>query len=112
MNVVFKQTGDAVDYTPAADVKAGDVVIQGDLLGVAKLDIPTGKLGSLALTGVFEFPKAVGAGTAIPVGTRVFWDVAEARAKADDEAGANKLIGKTIKAAGDDDTNVRVRLGQ
>ena len=112
MSTKFIQTGDAVDYTPGADVSAGDVVVQGELVGVAKLDIQTGKLGALAVTGLFDFPKAAGAGTAIAVGTRVYWDMAEQVAKADSEAGANMEIGKTVKAASDDDALVRVRLSQ
>lgn len=112
MSVKYIQTGDAVDYTPGANVSAGDVVVQGELVGVAKLDIKTGKLGALAVTGLFDFPKATGAGSAIAVGTRVYWDVAEQVAKADSEAGANKEIGKTVKAAADADALVRVRLSQ
>ena len=112
MSVKYIQTGDAVDYTPGANVAAGDVVVQGELVGVAKLDIQTGKLGALAVTGLFDFPKATGAGTAIAAGTRVYWDVAEQVAKADSEAGANMEIGKTVKAAADADALVRVRLNQ
>ena len=112
MSVKYIQTGDAVDYTPGANVAAGDVVVQGELVGVAKLDIQTGKLGALAVTGLFDFPKAAGAGTGIAAGTRVYWDVAEQVAKADSEAGANKEIGKTVKAAADDDALVRVRMSQ
>jgi len=112
MSVKYIQTGDAVDYTPGANVAAGDVVVQGELVGVAKLDIQTGKLGALAVTGLFDFPKAAGAGTAIAAGTRVYWDVAEQVAKADSEAGVNMEIGKTVKAASDEDALVRVRLSQ
>ena len=112
MSTKFIQKGDTVDYTPGANVAAGDVVVQGELVGVAKLDIQTGKLGSLAVTGLFDFPKATGAGTGIAAGTRVYWDVAEQVAKADSEAGANKEIGKTVKAAADADALVRVRLRQ
>lgn len=54
MTAIYKQRGDSIDYTPAADVAAGDVVILGDLVGVAKLDIKAGELGALALTGVYE----------------------------------------------------------
>ena len=108
----YIQTGDAVDYTPSADVGAGDVVVQGDLVGVAKLDIKTGKLGALAVSGVFDFPKTTGTGTAIATGTRVYWDATDGVAKADSETGANKEIGKTILAAADTDTTVRVRLSQ
>jgi hypothetical protein len=42
----------------------------------------------------------------------VYWDAAEQVAKTDDESGANKSLGKTVAAAGDDDETVRVRLSQ
>ena len=108
----FIQTGDSIDYTPGSAVSAGAVVVQGDLVGVAKLDIAANKLGALAVAGVFDFPKAAGQGKAIAVGAKVYWDVADQVAKTDDETGANKLIGKTVRAAGDNDTTVRVRLSQ
>ena len=109
---VFAHEGAAIDYTPGADVSAGDVIVQGDLVGVARLDIKAGVLGALAVTGVFDFPKATGASTAIAAGVSVYWDVADAEAKTDSETGANKLIGKTIAAAGDNDATVRVRMSQ
>ncbi len=108
----FIHNGDSIDYTPSVAVTAGDVVVQGELLGVAKLDIAADALGALAVTGVFEFAKATGAGSAITVGANVYWDVAEGVAKEDDESGANKLIGKVIAAASDDDALVTVRLLQ
>ena len=109
---VFAHEGAAIDYTPGADVTAGDVIVQGDLVGVARLDIKAGVLGALAVTGVFDFPKATGASTAIAAGVDVYWDVADAEAKTDSETGANKLIGKTVAAAGDNDAEVRVRMSQ
>ena len=109
MNAKHIQTGDAVDYTPDADVAAGDVIVQGDLVGVAKLDIKTGKPGALALSGLFDFPKAAGDG-GIAAGARCYWDAAEGVAKGDAETGANKLIGKAVKAAGDADATVRIAL--
>ena len=108
----FIHDGKAIDYTPAADVAAGDVVVQQDLVGIAKLDIPADTLGALAVTGVFDLPKATGAGTAIAAGANVYWDVADAEAKEDSESGANASAGKTVAAAGDDDATVRVRLSQ
>ncbi len=111
MTVKFVQRGDAIDYTPSSGVSAGDVVVQGELVGVAKLDIKANALGALAVTGVFDFPKASGDG-GITVGAKVYWDEAEGVAKTDDETGANKLIGKAVTAAGDTDTKVRVRMSQ
>jgi predicted RecA/RadA family phage recombinase len=108
----FIHDGNSIDYTPGANVSAGDVVVQNDLVGIAKLDIAANVLGALAVTGVFDFPKATGSGTAITAGANCYWDVAEGVAKTDAESGANKLIGKCIKAAGDDDATVRVRMSQ
>ena len=108
----FIHDGKAIDYTPGADVSAGDVILQGDLIGIAKLDIASGSLGALAVTGVFDLPKTAGVGEAIAVGATVYWDVADVVAKTDDESAANKLLGKTVLAAGDDDTTVPVRLVQ
>jgi len=111
MGAKFIQEGSAIDYTPSADVSAGDVVVQGELVGVAKLDIKANTLGALAVTGVFDFPKASGDG-GITVGANCYWDEAEGVAKTDDETGANKLIGKAVAAAGDTDTTVRIRMSQ
>ena len=108
----FVQEGDVVDYVPGADVAAGDVVVQTDLVGITKRDIKAGAHGALCVRGVFEVPKASGVGTAIAAGATVYWDVAEQVAKTNSEAGANKLLGKTVAATVDADTLVRVRLSQ
>jgi len=107
----YVQEGSAIDYTPSSDVSAGDVVVQGELVGVARLDIKANALGALAVTGVFDFPKASGDG-GITAGANCYWDEAEGVAKTDSETGANKLIGKAVAAAGDTDTTVRVRMSQ
>jgi len=109
---IFVHNGNSIDYTPGTDVSAGDVVVQGELVGISKLDIAANALGALAVVGVFDFPKTAGVGEAITIGSKVYWDVADSVAKTDDESGANKLIGKIIVAAGDDDATVRVRLNQ
>ena len=112
MTARFIHEGKSIDYTPGADISAGDVVVQGDLVGIAKLDIATGTLGALSVTGVFDLPKATGGGEAIDAGAKVYWDAGDGAAKTDDEGGANKYLGKTVAAAGDDDETVRVRLSQ
>ena len=71
----FIHDGDSIDYTPtSADVAAGDVIVQGDLVGIAKRDIPAGALGALAVTGVFDMPKLANAGVTIAAGAKVYWD--------------------------------------
>ena len=107
----FIHDGNAIDYTPGSDVAAGDVVVQGELVGVAKTPIAANALGALAVAGVFDLPKASGDG-GIAAGAEVYWDEAEAVAKTDSETGANKKLGKAVSAAGDTDTTLRVRLSQ
>jgi len=108
----FIHDGKSIDYTPGADVSAGDVVVQNDLIGIAKLDIASGALGALAVSGVYDLPKATGVGEAIAAGAKVYWDAGNTVATTDPAAGANKYLGKTVRAAGDDDATVRIRLEQ
>lgn len=106
----FVHDGASIDYTPGSAVTAGDVVVQGDLIGVAKRDIPANTLGSLAVEGVFDFPKQAAPDAGIAVGVNVYWDAGAHRATT--TATDNKLLGKSTRAAGDLDTSVRVRLTQ
>lgn len=110
--VKFIHEGAAIDYTPGADASAGTVVVQADLVGLTRVDLKANQLGSLAVTGVFDFPKAGGAGSAIPAGTLTYWDAANTVATKNAAAGVNKLIGKAVKTTVDADAIVRVRLQQ
>jgi len=106
----YVQVGNSIDYTPDAAVSAGDVVVQGTLVGVAKLDIAASALGALAVSGVFDFPKAVGSSAAITAGAKVYWNETEEVATETSEG--NTYIGKTVAAVDGDATTVRVRLDQ
>ncbi len=108
----FVSEGIAVDYTPTADVTVGDVIVQGDLVGVARTDIKANELGALAVEGIFDIAKTTGVGTAINAGSVVYWDNTNKVATTSDGAGANKQIGKAVAAAGDNDATVRVKLSQ
>ncbi|MGC1272626.1 MAG: DUF2190 family protein [Planctomycetaceae bacterium] len=105
---VFVQEGAAIDYIPGADVAAGEVVVQGDLLGVARLDIRAGALGVLAICGVFDFAKTTD--IAYTVGTILYWDNVNDVVTV--TATGNKAIGKVVRAAATTDPTVRVRLSQ
>jgi len=117
MSARYIQTGDSLDYTPTVPVSSGEVVVQGDLVGVAKLDIPAGKLGALAVSGVFAFPKATGDEAAIGAGLKVYWDAGNGVVTTAANDGADPLtafpyVGKTIEGATKGATQVRVRLSQ
>ncbi len=105
---IFAHEGAAIDYIPETDVAAGDVVVQGDLVGVARLDMKAGGLGVLAVTGVFDFAKETG--IAYTVGTILYWDDTDNVVTT--TTSGNKLIGKVVRAAATTDPTVRVRLSQ
>lgn len=100
----------SIDYTPTANVVAGEVVVQGDLVGVATRAISANTPGALAVGGVFDFAKATGAGTALAIGAIVFWN--NTTKVATTTAAGNKQIGKVVRAAADADARVRVRMSQ
>ena len=110
--VRFIHDGNSIDHTPLANLSAGDVVVQGDLVGIVKLDIPAGTLGALAVTGVFDFPKATTSGSAISSGAKVYWDATDKLATTDADSDANKYIGKAVRAVTDADATVCIRLEQ
>lgn len=110
MNARFIHDGDAVDYTPTEDTPAGTIVIQGDLVGVAKVDIPANTLGALAVTGVFAMAKESDA--VLDAGTKVYGLTQDGTVTSDGGAQGVNYLGKTVEAAGDGTTSVRVRLEQ
>lgn len=75
MTARYVQKGEALDYRPSENVNAGDIIVQGGLIGIARLDIKAGELGALALTGVFEINKA--SGIQFAVGDAVYWSAAD-----------------------------------
>lgn len=101
----YVQKGEAVDYRPTKNVAAGDVIVQGSLVGVARLDIEAGTLGSLAVVGVFDAPKAFGE---IAVGTPLYWDAENKQASVTQSG--KQYLGKSVAFAADNDEVVRVLL--
>ena len=69
----YVQKGEAIDFRPTENVKAGTIFPFNGFVGITRLDIRAGELGALAVSGVFETPKA---DEAIDVGDPVYWDEA------------------------------------
>lgn len=59
MKAAYWQRGESLDYVNATTkkIEAGDVLIIGNHIGVAGTDIEPGALGSVHVTGVYEFAK-------------------------------------------------------
>lgn len=104
----YVQDGDAIDYTPGSAVATGDVVVQGDLVGVVKRPLAANEAGAIEVEGVFDFSKATN--VAYTVGTILYWD--DTNNLVTTTATGNKQIGKVVRAAATADTTVRVRLSQ
>jgi predicted RecA/RadA family phage recombinase len=104
----FIQDGKYIDHTPVSALASGDVVVQGDLVGVTLRPIAAGELGSLAVDGIFDFSKNTG--VAYTVGTILYWD--DTNNIVTTTATGNKQIGKVARAAATSDTSARVRLNQ
>ena len=73
MSARYVQKGESIDYRPETDVRAKTIGPFPGFVGITRLDIRAGELGALAVTGVFESPKA---DEAIDVGDPVYWDEA------------------------------------
>ena len=71
MSARYIQKGESIDYRPETDVRAKTIVPFPGFVGITRLDIRAGELGALAVTGVFESPKAA---EAIDVGEAVYYD--------------------------------------
>lgn len=94
-----------VDFTPTSTVEAGDVVVQGDLVGVAVHKIEANQLGALLVNGQVSVVKGSGA---ISAGALVYWDATNQVATT--TATGNKLMGKAVRAAASGDARVLVLL--
>ena len=108
MKARYIQRGESIDYTPEADVAAGDIIKIGKIVGIAKLDIKEGELGALAVVGVYEIATG---GIAVNPGDLVCVDPATGKVCAESAAGAIKL-GHAVTKAATTDTTVHVRLLQ
>jgi predicted RecA/RadA family phage recombinase len=106
MQARFIHDGKSIDFLSETDVPAGSVIVQGSLVGVTKLDVKAERLGALAVVGVFDVAKG---NTAIPLGSKVYWDATAKQAVL--TATGNTQLGVAVLEATADDTVVRVRLG-
>jgi predicted RecA/RadA family phage recombinase len=104
----FIQEGHYIDHTPVSALASGDVVVQGDLVGVTVRPLAAGEVGSIAVDGVFDFTKNTG--VAFTVGTILYWD--DTNNVVTTTAAGNKAIGKVVRAAASADTTVRIRVSQ
>lgn len=111
----FIQDGLMIDHTPGSEVAAGEVIVQNNVVGVAKRLIEANALGALAISGVFDVVKAQEAFAT--VGANIFWDetgdpyngtIGDGAATA--TAVGNTWMGYVLETADATDETVRILL--
>lgn len=103
----FKQEGDVLALTPAADVASGTGYLFGAaLFGIALTNVTSGTSGSFAVEGVFEVPKT--SALAISVGDRLFWDATNKCVNK--TATAQQQVGVAVEAAANPSATVKMLL--
>jgi len=98
----------AIDYTAVGAVVAGEVVVAGDMIAVARRPIAAAALGALHLGGVYDF--AIATGGTVATGADIYWLAATNLASS--TASGSKYIGKTVSAKASGETVIRARLTQ
>jgi len=101
----FVQKGESIDYRAETPVAAGDVIVQDNLAGIARLDIPEGKLGSLAVVGVFDIVKD---DSVVTAGNAIYWNAGAKKATI--AKTGSQYLGKAILDADASGETVRVLL--
>ena len=107
----YSSQGCVIDYTAGSAITSGDVVIVGQQIGIALVDIANGATGSVALDGVFSVPKVSAA--VIAQGESVIYDLS---ALAFDDNAATPATGDVsgccvaVEAAGAAVTTIKIKL--
>src|SRR3974390_2875721 len=101
----FVQEGDVLTVTAAAAVSGGDVVIIGDLAGIACTDAAIDESVEVNMEGVYTLPKAAGA---VTQGAKLYWD--SENKVVTTTAGSNAALGHAAYAADAAGPTVQVRL--
>ncbi|GAA5662589.1 hypothetical protein Brsp07_01058 [Brucella sp. NBRC 14130] len=102
----YIQPGDSVTVPAPADVKSGDLVVVGDLFGVAQFSAKAGEDVEIATKGVFALPKV--SAQAWSVGAKVYYVAADKNIST--TATGNTFIGHATEVAANPSDFGAVRL--
>lgn len=91
----YIQPGDSITVPAPADVKSGDLVVVGDLFGVAQFSAASGDPVEISTKGVFALPKV--SAQAWAVGAKVYYVAADKNLST--AASGNTFIGHATEAA-------------
>ena len=92
----YVQKGNALDLIASAPYVSGELVIEGNLVGVAVADIASGETGSVSVRGVYQFEKDTPASLA--QGDIAYYDAALKKLTA---TNTDPAVGYVVKVVGD-----------
>lgn len=103
----FWQRGESLDYpnNTTDKIEANTILVFGTRVGVVGMDIAPGEMGSLHVTGVFEFPKRE---DEITAGAEVYYS--ETDGVITSEAEGNIKAGFAVSGAASEDGTVLVKI--
>ncbi|MFD1806204.1 DUF2190 family protein [Pasteurella oralis] len=102
----YIQDGDTLRFTATKSVKSGDVVVVGEMVGIAITDVENKTQGVLRVTGVFNVKAKQSED--IKKGVLLYWD--ENAGEATTTKGSHKMLGKAWSDSGTSSTEVDVKL--
>jgi predicted RecA/RadA family phage recombinase len=105
MKAVYVGDGRTVEYKPIADTAAGEVIVYGQMVGVALTSLAAGQWGAIAVEGIYDVVKKPE--DAFGVGERVYWHLFNGYATS---TPTGFLLGKAVRSAAEGESWVRVRL--
>ena len=114
MKAAYWQRGEALDYVNATaeKIEANTVLVIGDCIGVAGMDILPDEVGAVHVAGVFEMDKVDT--TEIPMGKKVYLAetgiTAAASVGEGDSATANAAAGYAAAPAAADAKKIYVKI--
>lgn len=105
----YVESGKLVTVVAAANITKGNIVVVGQMFGVATKNALTGEEVELHMGGVFDFAKLNAASMSIGVGGNAYWDATNAVIVAN--VTGNTRVGVNAGAAvSNTATSIRVRL--
>ncbi len=90
------QNGKSLDLIASAAYASGELVVEGNFVGVAVTDIASGDVGAVSMTGVYQFSKESAASLA--QGDIAYYD---SSTKKLDATTSNPAVGYVVKVDGD-----------
>ena len=107
----YIQDGEVIDHVASGAITSGDVVVMGNIIGVALEDIADTETGPVQISGVFDLPKVTAA--VIAQGEALVYDVSASKF---DDGSATPAAGDVsnccvaVEAIGAVAGNVKVKL--